>query len=202
MTQVSGQNPPTYERSTASLNNQASVAFSQPDNTSLEIVKGISAFGRDIDFNTDEYTVVFFRYMQFNAPWTLFSTPGVVLRAGSLHSKFGPALTDSQLAAYPPPPSASCMQAVEIVENGSAWDVKYRYGAGALVTAGTQITIRNSSAAEETCYLGSDWCNFNDTALGNQPSSMNIGELLFFSGALDDAQLTKIYNQFKSKYNL
>lgn len=201
MAQVSGQNPPLYVNSTASMNNQPSVAFSQAANTSLAIENGISANGKFIDFNTDDYTVVFVRDMTFNS-WTLFSTPGVVLRAGSVTSKYGPLVTDRIVASYPGPSNTSSMQAVEIVANGSLWDVKYRYGAGSLVTCGTQITTRSSLGGQATCYLGSDWCNFNGTGIGNQPSTMNLTEVMFFAGALNDGQLTKIFNLFQAKYGL
>lgn len=202
MVQVNGQNSPSYVNSTNLLNNQPSLAFSNAGNTSLTIENGISANGKYINFNDDDYTVIFVRDMQVNAPWTLFSSPGVVLRAGSIHSKYGPMITNSQVAAFPAPPARSCMQVMEIVANGSNWDVKYRYNNGELQTSGTQITSRSSSGGQETCYLGSDWCNFNGTVLGNQPATMNLAEVMFFQGALNDIQLTKIFSFFQSKYHL
>ena len=198
----SGANPPQFVATTSTLNDQPSVSFTNANNTVLGIENGISANGYFIDFNVDDFTIVFVRNMQFTTPWALFSTPGVVARAGSLHVKYGSLLTDSQIAAFPGPTNPSSMLAVSMNANGSTWAVKYRWSAGALTTAATAITTRASFSGMSTCYLGADLANFNNTAMGSQPATMNLAEVLFFKGALTDAQLTKVYAKFQAKYGL
>lgn len=192
MNQIAEANSTAPTFVAAGVGGKPSIRFTGDNKTCLKINDGVG-----IDFNSDDFTIVMIRTIADpgtspNAERSLLSVPGMVLRTMWLHAKTGIDESFSQISFG----ADTCMLTVTM--QGTA--VKHWENNSGPVT-GDPMT-RGSGTGISPIYLGRDIQNWSSLEADYPPADMTVAEILFFNKALDQTQLTNLYNQFKGKYSL
>ncbi|MEI7832117.1 MAG: hypothetical protein WCJ56_02830 [bacterium] len=194
--QIDVAKAPTFNAA-GPLNGQPSIHFDTATGTWLQTAAGIGWAESPINYNGGDKTIVMVRNMGVDAYASVLSAPGFVLRGGEVMAKVAGS-PDYEEGLFPDQSVNRHLVFVTLKQHGTGYDIGTKYNAGAY-TPGFTLAKRSSLNGTTPIFMGKDPINWPTDPY---PATMDIAEMLVYNRVLLEADMTTIYNKFKSQYGL